>query len=638
MNHFRNIVLISILTSVIFSVSAQKTSLLFSKSLLNKTGRSIEIELTDSLGNSEINADFFNQSNLIFFTVKPIPGQNWNFSKNEAENKLTELKLAQDNIVLPVKRLKSVIEDKEITKVIVTYNKPSINVLRTFQFKFEEAASEALSFPETLWPNYKVYNAIIDKSKELQNKNDFLGSFKNLIKLWNTDNNFSKFSFYLASVESFNNLVERNLALSKDSLQKGVARFQKKPTEKNLDRLEALNDTLLKNLNILESFLATTHEGIVPDNFLKTIDAQKTQISKEFASASQLFRKTMLSIFEEKNYSDYKFKLYTEVLSNLLISVDKIKPLKSLDNLYISKLRKYPDQKSELTDMGWYEDFAIICRLLNDNIHKQSYLFRDSVMINYAKNKTYETQPYYTIFRAYDSLIKKDKTKFIRLMNECLTTVTDRDMLANLDLSISLATIDSLTNESYWDVVQKGYDSYLNGSYPEAKKHFEKAEKLSESNEVLFFLMGETSYKLLDRYSSEIYFNRALATNPKFIMPKLFRIEFLTEDKDYATAIELVNSALEANPIWYFYFKKAILLEMSGKFEDAKAILLNDCIRLNSRNYDQYIVLGDIYMALNDLKSARENFMIAGDLNPNDNLYKKRMELLKQLPEKPSGN
>jgi len=43
-------------------------------------------------------------------------------------------------------------------------------------------------------------------------------------------------------------------------------------------------------------------------------------------------------------------------------------------------------------------------------------------------------------------------------------------------------------------------------------------------------------------------------------------------------------------------------------------------------------------MALNDLKSARENFMIAGDLNPNDNLYKKRMELLKQLPEKPSGN
>jgi len=147
-------------------------------------------------------------------------------------------------------------------------------------------------------------------------------------------------------------------------------------------------------------------------------------------------------------------------------------------------------------------------------------------------------------------------------MNECLTTVTDRDMLANLDLSISLATIDSLTNESYWDVVQKGYDSYLNGSYPEAKKHFEKAEKLSESNEVLFFLMGETSYKLLDRYSSEIYFNRALATNPKFIMPKLFRIEFLTEDKDYATAIELVNSALEANPIWYFYFKKAILLEM----------------------------------------------------------------------------
>ncbi|HAQ17830.1 MAG TPA: hypothetical protein DCR40_01200 [Prolixibacteraceae bacterium] len=638
MSHFRIFTILAILNSAFFSVSAQKTTMLFSKSLLNKTGRSMEIELTDSLGNSEINSDFFNQSDLIFFTVKPIPGQNWTFSKNEAENKLTELKLAQDNIVLPVKRLKSVNQEKDIVKVIVTYNKNSINVLRMFRFKFDEADSEPIAFPETLWPNYKVYNVIIDKSKELLNKNELLGSFKCLIKLWNTDKNFSEFSFYPASIESLNKLVEQNLTQSKDSLLKGLTRFQKKPTEKNLDRLHSLNDTLLNNLNTLESFLNTTREGIIPENFLKTIDAQKVKISKEFAAASQLFRKSMLRIFEEKNYSDYKFKLYTEVLSNLLISVDKIKPLKSLDNIYISKLRKYSDQKSELTDMGWYEDFTIICRLLNDNIHSQSYLFRDSVMINYAKNKSSETQPYYTVLRAYDSLVKKDKTKFIRLINECLTTVTDRDMLANLDLTISLASIDSLTNESYWDVVQKGYDSYLIGSYPEAKKHFEKAEKLSESNEVLFFLMGETSYKLLDRYSSEIYFNRALATNPKFIMPKLFRIEFLTEDKDYATAISLVNSALETNPIWYFYFKKAILLQLSGKNDEAKAILLNDCIKMNSRNYDQYIVLGDIYLALNDIKSARENFMIAGDLNPNDNQYKKRMELLKQLPEKPAGN
>jgi len=221
------------------------------------------------------------------------------------------------------------------------------------------------------------------------------------------------------------------------------------------------------------------------------------------------------------------------------------------------------------------------------------------------------------------------------LLSQCLSTITDREILSKLDLCISLATIDSITSNNYWDVVQKGYEAQLNGSFPEAKKYYEKAEKLSTSNEVLFFLMGENSFKLNDRFSSEIYFNRALATNPKFIMPQLFRIEFLTEDKDYETAITFVNNALDANQIWYFYFKKVILLQLSGKNEEAKTILLNDCVKMNAQNYDQYIVLGDIYLALSDIKSARESFMIAGNINPNDNRYKKRMELLKQIPEKP---
>jgi tetratricopeptide (TPR) repeat protein len=194
--------------------------------------------------------------------------------------------------------------------------------------------------------------------------------------------------------------------------------------------------------------------------------------------------------------------------------------------------------------------------------------------------------------------------------------------------------MDTIRNEEFWLVVQKGYDAQVNGAYQEAKKYYDKAEKLSVSNEVLFFLSGENSYKLNDRFSSEIYFNRALAINPKFINPKLFRIEFLTEDKDYETALQLVNEALDANPIWYFYLKKAILLQLQAKNEEAKSILLSNCIPMNSFNYEQYIILGDIYLALNDVKNARESFMIAGNLNPNDKQYKKRMELLKQISEK----
>lgn len=633
MNHYKLVLLWS-LTILSYSAFAQKTSLLFSKSMLNKTGKTIEIELTDSMGNSQINADFFNKSDLIFFKVKPIPGQNWNFSKSDAEKKLALLKLVQDKNVLSAKRLKNTLEKDAIKEVIITYNKSSINVLKPFLFRFDESDSEPITIPETLWPNYKAYTDIINKSKMLFSENDIIGSFRNITKLWSIDPYFSKFSFYQTSLGSLNEIVERNLSQSNESMQKCIANFQKNATEKNLDQLFSQKDTLLIYLNEIQSFLKTTHEGIDPSNFIKATESLKLKISKDVTEANQLFKKSMLSIFEKKNYEDYKFKLYTELLARLLISVDKIKPINDLDNLYITKIKKFPSLKSELIDMGWHDDFLVICRLLNDNIHERSYLFNDTVIGNYSINKAGESQPYYDLFKAYNTLIKKEKEQYITQIKQCLITLTDREILSDLDLSISLANMDSVVNETFWDVVQKGYEAQTIGAFQEAKKYYDKAEKLSISNDVLFFLMGENSYKLNDRYSSEIYFNRALAINPKFIMPKLFRIEFLIDDKDYETALGLVNEALDTNPIWYFYLKKAMLLQLLGKNEDAKLILVNNCIALNSLNYDQYIVLGDIYLALNDVKSARENFMIAGNIKPNDKQYKKRMELLKQIPEK----
>ncbi len=638
MNHFKLILIWSILTILSYSVFAQKTSLLFSKSLINKTGKTISIELTDSMGSSQINADFFNKSDLIFFTLKSFPGQNWNFSKNEAEKKVTELKLVQEKNILSVKKNKSVLENEDIKEVIITYNKNSINVLKPLLFRFEETDSEPISIPETLWPNYKEYTAVINKTKILLLENDFIGSFQSIVKLWDMDSNFSKFSFYPSSVSTFNEIVEKNISQSNELLLRSISNFQKAPTEKNLDHLFSLKDSLLINLNQISSFLKISHEGIEPDNFIKTIESLKSKILKEATDAKQLFKKTMLSIFELKDYDDYKFKLYTDLLARLLISVDKIKPINGLDNIYISKIKKFPIIKSELVDMGWNDDFAVICRLLNDNIHERSYLLNDTAMNNYAQNKSDETQPYYALFQAYNKLVRKEKEQFVTQINQCLSTVSDRDLLSGLDLTISLASMDSISNDEFWAIVQKGFDAQSNGAFQEAKKYYDKAEKLSVSNEVLFFLMGENNYKLNDRYSSEIYFNRALAINPKFIMPKLFRIEFLIDDKDYETAIGLVDEALDANPIWYFYLKKAILLQLLGKNEDAKSVLLNNCIAINALNYDQYIVLGDIYLALNDVKNARESFMIAGNINPNDKQYKKRMELLKQIPEKSIEN
>ncbi|MDP3645256.1 MAG: hypothetical protein Q8S54_18980 [Bacteroidota bacterium] len=636
MNHIKLTLAFSMLVLLSFSVLAQKTSLLFSKNLLNKTGKSISIELTDSLGKTPVDAVFFNKSDLIFFRVKPIEGQDWNFSKNDSEKKVAEIKMIQDKIVLPAKRLKNLQEKEDIKEIIVSYNKAAINVFATLRFQFEELYSEPVSIPEMLWPNYKKYVDILEKSQYLLAGNDAIGTFRTVAKLWTIDLNFSKFSFYQSSIETFNKTIEKNIAESGDEFQKSLAIFQKNSNEKNLINLVQLKDTLLKNHNEILKFLNKPHEGIEVGNFIRSFESLNQKMLSDVSNAGVLFKMAMLSIFQKKSYEDYKYKLYNELLARLLLSVDKIMPLSSLENIYISKLKKYPLLKNELTDMGWSDDFAIICRLLNDNIHDQLYLFNDTIISHFEKNKASEPQPFYSIYHAFNKLINKEKALFINQIEQCITTVTDRDLLSGMDLSIALATMDSIGNGEFWAIVQKGYETQQNGAFQEAKKYYDKAEKLSISNEVLFFLMGENSFRLNDRYSSEIYFSRALAINPKFILPKLFRIEFLTEDKDYETAVNLVNEAINTNPIWYFYLKKAILFQLQGKNEEAKTILLNNCITLNSHNYDQYIVLGDIYLSLSDVKNARESFMIAGNINPNDKQYKKRMELLKQLSEKPA--
>lgn len=634
MNPFKLIVSWLIVTSFSCSVYAQKANLLYSKTIMSKTGKSVTLELTDSIGSSPVDTHFFNKSNQIFFLIKPIPGQNLVFSKSDADKKVKEIKLIQDKITLKVERSKSKLENEKIIAVIVAYNKNSLYLLQPFTFKLEDAVSEPISIPETLWPNYKEYTDNIKKSQTSYASNDFNGSFNSLTKLWGIDPNFSKFTFYQPSIDTFNKLIEKIISQSQESLLSSVTDFRKNPTEKKLDHLLSLKDSLLANLNSIESFLKVDHEGIDPINFVMSTENTKSSISKDITSANRFFRERMLSIFEERGYQDYKYKFYTELLTKLLITVNKIQPIKGVDNLYISNLKKFPVLKNELLEMGWNEDFAIICRLLNDNIHNKAYFFNDTIISNYQQNKIYEPQPYYTLFKAFNDLIKKEKSQFVAQINQCLITISDKEILSSLDLYISLVNTDTTRNIAYWEILQKGYSAQLNGSYLEAKKYYEKAEKLSISDEVLFFLMGETSLKLGDRFSAEIYFNRALEANPKFILPKLIRIEFLIEDKDYETAIGLVNEALDTNPIWYFYFMKATLLQLTGKYEDAKSIILNDCIALNSLNYDQYLVLGDIHLGLNDIKSARENFMHAGNINPNDKQYKKRMEILNQLPEK----
>ena len=630
---FNHKLLLIFLLLVISNVNAQKASLVFSKSMLSKTGKIIVFELSDSSGVINPSAEQFNQAEMIYFLAKPQQEKDWTLSRKDAEKKLSEIKLIQASAIIQTAQPKLLTEGDAVKGVILSFPKSKVSLIKEMKFKLEEVESESISIPEKLWPRYKIYNEIITVANSAATNGAYLIAFKNLSKFWCKDSLLTKYSFYLSTKDSITIFADQIIAQSNNQFTKQLDNFNSNSSEQNLKQLFVLKDTIFESLTMVDSFLVSIKNEIDAVSRSSNIENQKQSILKNLSVSNTIFRKKKLALFEEKNYQDYQFKLFTEALAKIITTVPRIKQISGFDSISWDKLKNYPLLYKEVNEMGWSNDLQTICKLLNENIKVFGYIFNDTAIANFSQLKPNEPQPYFALFKAFNALVKKDKRMFIENVKQSMLAISEKDLLASLDLYVALVNSETNSNDEYWELLQNGYHSQLNGSLQEAKLNYDKAEKLSNTGEILFFLIAEVNIKLGDRYSAEIYFKRATTINPKFILPKLYQIEFLTEDKDYETALALVNEAILNNPIWYFYYKKAVLLGLSGKYNEAKLLLLNSCLPMNPLNYEQYLFLGDVCSALTDAKSAREYYMKAGNIKPNDKAYKSKMEGLKQSQE-----
>ncbi len=630
---FNKMLLLIFLILIISNVSAQKASLVFSKSMLSKTGKIIVFELSDSSGVINPTAELFNQAEMVYFLAKPQQEQDWTLSRKDAEKKVSEIKLIQAFNSIQTAQPKLLMQNENVKGVVLSFPKFKVSLIKEMKFKLEEAESESISIPEKLWPRYKIYNEIITDANAAYSNGAYLSAFKNLSKLWSKDSLLTKYSFYVSAKDSITDFADQIIWHSNNQFTKQLDNFKSNSTEQNLKQLFVLKDSIFESLIQVDTFLISIKNEIDAASRSSNIENQKQYILKNLTLSNTIFRKKKLALFEEKTYQDYQFKLFTEALAKIITTVPRIKQITGFDSINWDKLKNFPSINKELNEMGWSNDFQTICKLLNESIRDFGYIFNDTAIANFSQQKSNEPQPYYALFKAFNSLVKKDKRMFIENVKQSMSAISDKDLLSSLDLYIALVNSETNSNEEYWELLQKGYNSQLNGSLQEAKFNYDKAEKLSNTGEILFFLIAEINIKLGDRYSAEIYFKRATAINPKFILPKLYQIEFLTDDKDYETALSLVNEAIVNNPIWYFYYKKAVLLGLTGKHNEAKLLLLNNCLPLNPLNYEQYLYLGDVCSALSDAKSAREYYMKAGNIKPNDSAYKNKMEGLKQSQE-----
>ena len=636
----KSLLLICFLTVSIL-MSAQKTDILYSSFLgINK---SIHLELSDSAGNLNIINQVYNQCDKIYFHIKSAGTSSWNFSSKDLDGKIKELKLIQNGKIVSVSKVIPLGTGSEFIAVVIGFPKSEVDITKSFTIKNKDNESQSMLIPEKLWSNYPVYTELISKARTSVVNQNYTDAFKQLTGLW-SKSNFSpyltQFSFYKTTKDSLNIIADQVLVKNTAKLKKEIELFNTNVSEPGYSTLTSKFDELQKEINLIDTFYNNSAPYFESTVKAAEISAFKQLIAKEKTSTSDLFQKKMLSIFEDRNYQDYQFSTYTEMLFKLLTTVDKIAYISGIDSIPLIQMKNYKALAKELVEMGWEKNFMLVCQLINKNIRDKKNIFNEAALANYTKNTPQEPQPYSILCKAFNSLTSKDKTTFCDLVSQSLTKITDKELLSNLDLLISLMNSkNQSSNEAFWTLLNTGYNAQINGSLQEAKANYEKAEKIFNNSEILYYLLASVNLKLGDRFSAEIFFKRVNSMNQKFISSKIYQIEFLMEDKDYESALAAVNEALIVNPIWYYYFKKAQLLTVTAKYEEAKQIVLTNCITMNSLNYEQYLLLGDIYFALSDTKTARESYMKAGSIKPNNLDYKKKMELLlvkkAEVPAKP---
>ena len=233
----KKILFFFLLIILVLDINAQKATMLFSKSMLNKTNKMISIELSDSSGTTNPSSEFFNQSEMIYFVVKPQEGQDWTLSRKDAEKKLIEIKLIQSINMITSAQPKIIMYLDEIRGVVLSYPKYQVSILKELKFKFDEVESDPIFIPEKLWPKYKKYSDIIINSQFASSNGDYINAFKTLTKLWNKDTLLAKFSFYNSAKDSLTDYSDKIIAQSTTQFSKNLDIFKSNITEQNLNQL-----------------------------------------------------------------------------------------------------------------------------------------------------------------------------------------------------------------------------------------------------------------------------------------------------------------------------------------------------------------------------------------------------------------
>lgn len=605
----------------------QSGELLYQDRLIGKD-LNIRIFFSDENGNESISPDVIVDSPFFYFCLVPIG--DWTFEKKDIEKSVEPIQLKQNGNTIPNVDLNEITIGEVIAIIVLSFNKNDLDYTNSFYFENNLGKTDSLNISEEYWPIYDEYHTHYQQGEESFETHDYLKAFQTLNNFLTDEPPVMALSFY-NEADSLNRMLVNNYVTESESNFKEIS----------IELEESLDQNKIDKLLMFSMVLSVAQQNFVPYfNFRadrnslileQRLDQLVNDLNSKISESNLAYRNMKLAIFETGYYIDYKFEFFIDLLARLILDIDFFQKVEAFKEIDVTLLEKYPSKKQELEELEWMAEFMEILKLINEDIKTKGYILSPKAIQNLKNQAQFENQPYYNIFMAFNALVDNDQETFIEYIKNSFKVLTDQDMLYNFEFwYISYLANKNNISDKVIVTLNNGIKYENEGDMSEANKQYKIAMRLSGNFAPPMFFLGKNYHVIGEGFTAERYFSQSLNTFPEYMAPRLLKISFLTSSGDYEAALNEVNSALSKSPYWYFYFRKAQILVNLKRYQEAKDILLEKCMTLIEHHFDSYILLGDISISLQDKEGAKEYYLLAGNLDPENQIFIDKMRELEK--------
>lgn len=619
-------IILIITVCIIPTVSMSQTTDLVVKKRGDKRINST-ISITTKNGEEMPKESQFQKSKYIYFKLTPEKGKlMFKFNKKDIDSLKIYLNIIQDKkyfwpteVTPIIKRLPK----KELQGVLISYDKTKLEITQPFIFSYFDEKSNEIQIEETLWKDYDKYLLFYEKGKR-ELKEDLYKALKSLSVFTYNKPESMKFTFSKEAQnlysKTINDIVGR---YDKETLKIEKTPSKKRYNSRNRERSAILYEEWKQDVPQLAPILDED------DSLHAEIIKQISDIDKRFVRLANGY---ILQIFYNNDYNEYKFELFINTISKLLITNTPKGYTTELEPINIDLLEFLDEENSDLEKYNFKEDFIKLVNLINNNISHEKFILDQDIVERLQELKYHERYPNYEIIDAFNALARNDLYSFNRKIKQVADVATTLELITNVsEWLASLYYTNKKVDNQIIQLINQGKEQLERNNVIRAGDTFEMAYRLNKRMPITQYYIGLSYYLQGQEYTGIRFFDNALKINPNLMIPFIKKIDFYTKEEQWEEASKVVKEAIKEHPSnWYLLFKRANILTKMNQFNDAKDIITEKLITIRPQQIEQYFLMGDIFLKQDSLSKAHEWYNRAGDIDPTHLLYEEKMKEWKE--------